>query len=89
MGSVEGVLDGSGDRRKGRGTFGGEFETFHCIQWARCNAALPKLLWAGLVVKGKGLLKVTCSHVHWKSDNVSETVLDRDVTGSDTRMQPV
>jgi len=26
-----------------------------------------------------GLLKVTGSHVHWKSDNISETVVDRDV----------
>jgi len=24
--------------------------------------------------------KVTGSHVHWKSDNISETVLHRDVT---------
>jgi len=32
-------------------------------------------------VKGEGLLKVTSSyiHVYWKSDNISETVLDRDV----------
>jgi len=26
-----------------------------------------------------GLLKVTGSHVHWKSGHISETVLDRDV----------
>jgi len=32
-----------------------------------------------LIVKGEGLLKVTGSDVHWKSDNISETVLDRDV----------
>jgi len=31
------------------------------------------------IVKGGGLLKVTGSHVHWKSGNISETVLDRDV----------
>jgi len=32
-------------------------------------------------VKGEGILKVTSSHIHWKSDNISETetVLDRDV----------
>ena len=30
-------------------------------------------------VKGEGLLKVTDSHEHWKSDNISETVLGRDV----------
>jgi len=29
------------------------------------------------IVKGEGLLKVTGSHVHWKSGNISETVLDR------------
>jgi len=31
------------------------------------------------IVKGEGLLKVTGSHVHWKSGNISEMVLDRDV----------
>jgi len=30
-------------------------------------------------VKDEGLLKVTGSHVHWKSGNISETVLDRNV----------
>jgi len=29
------------------------------------------------IVKGYGLLKVTGSHVHWKSGNISEKVLDR------------
>jgi len=27
-----------------------------------------------LVVKGEGLLKVTGSHVHWKSNNITEMV---------------
>jgi len=31
-----------------------------------------------LIVKDEGLLKVTGSHVEWKSGNISETVLDRD-----------
>ena len=31
-------------------------------------------------------MKVTGSHIHWKSGNISETVLDRDVTTGDTRM---
>jgi len=31
------------------------------------------------IAKGEGLLKVTCSQVHWKSGNISETVLHRDV----------
>ena len=30
-------------------------------------------------VKGEGLLNVTGSHLHWKNDNILETVLDRDV----------
>jgi len=30
-----------------------------------------------IIVKSDGLLKVTDSHVHWKSDNISETVLYR------------
>jgi len=34
------------------------------------------------IVKDEGLIKVTGSHVHWKSDNMSEKVLDRDVTAS-------
>ena len=32
------------------------------------------------IVNGEVLLKVTSSHVHGKSGNISETVLDRDVT---------
>ena len=31
------------------------------------------------IVKGEGLLKVPGSHIHWKSFNISEMVLDRDV----------
>jgi len=30
-----------------------------------------------VIVKGEELFKVTGSHVHSKSDNISETVLDR------------
>ena len=28
-----GVLDGSGDRRRGRGSFGGKYGASHCNQW--------------------------------------------------------
>jgi len=49
VGRDMGVLDGSGDRRRERGSFGGEFGASHCNQWGLCDAALPKLLWAGLV----------------------------------------
>jgi len=31
------------------------------------------------IVNGEGLLKVTGSHIHWKSGNISKTVLDTDV----------
>jgi len=32
-----------------------------------------------IIAKVEGLLKVTGSHVHWRSGNVSETMLNRDV----------
>jgi len=32
-----------------------------------------------IIVKGEGLLKVTGSHIHWKSDKILDTVHDRDV----------
>jgi len=44
------VLDGGGDRQRWRSSFGVEFGASHCNQWGLCNAALPKLLWAGLVI---------------------------------------
>ena len=31
------------------------------------------------IVKGEGLIKVTASHINWKSGNILETVLGRDV----------
>ena len=49
VGRGTGVLDGSGDRQRERGSFGGEFGASHCNQRGLCDAALPKLLWAGLV----------------------------------------
>jgi len=33
-----------------------------------------------IIVKGERLLKVAGIHVNWKSDNISKSVLDRDVT---------
>ena len=49
---------------------------------------------SNFIVKGEELLKVTGSHLHWKSGNISEMMLDRDVvtcnnrplTGSVTRI---
>jgi len=31
------------------------------------------------IVKGEGLLEITGSHLQWKSDNISETLLDREL----------
>jgi len=44
-----------------------------------------------IIVEVEGLLKVTGSHIHWKSDNILEIVLDTDVvtTGSDTVIRPI
>jgi len=33
-----GVIDFSGDRRRGRGSFGDELGTSHCNQWGLCDA---------------------------------------------------
>jgi len=38
VGRGMGVLDGGGDRRKGKGSFGGEFGASHCNQWGLCDA---------------------------------------------------
>jgi len=43
-----GVLDGDGDRRRGRGSFGGEFGR-PIVTNGDCDAALPNLLLAVLV----------------------------------------
>jgi len=51
-----GVLDGGGDRRSGRGRFGGELGASHCNQRGLCytvvqeRRALPKLLCGRLVI---------------------------------------
>jgi len=34
-------------------------------------------------IKNEGVLKVTASHVHYKSGDISETVQDRDVVTTD------
>jgi len=39
------VLDGGGDRRRGRDSFGGEFVASHCCVVVRERRALLKLLW--------------------------------------------
>jgi len=45
-----------------------------CITW-KVHPACD----LNFIVKGEKLLKLTGSHVHWKSVNISETVLDKDV----------
>jgi len=42
VGRRMGVLDGDGDRRGGRRSFGGEFEASHCNQRGFCDAAFLK-----------------------------------------------
>jgi len=55
--SNDGCIKWGGDRRSGRGSFGGEFGAFHCNQLGLCGIVLQerrtllKLLW-GLVVCG-------------------------------------
>jgi len=56
-----GVLNGGGDRRRERGSFGGKCGPSHCNQWGLCgvvilcrtggDAALPKLLWDFLLIQ--------------------------------------
>jgi len=43
------------------------------------NWKVPAACDLNIIVKPEGLLKVTGSHIHSKSDNILETVLDRDV----------
>jgi len=49
VGRGMGVLDGGSNRRRGRGSFVGEFWASHCNQWGLCcivvreRRALPKL----------------------------------------------
>jgi len=49
------VLDGCGDRRKGKGSFRGKHGAFHRNRWRLCcvvvreRRTLPELLWGGLV----------------------------------------
>jgi len=51
MGVINGVLNGSGDRRRGRGSFWGDFGASHCNKRGLCcvvsreRRALPELLW--------------------------------------------
>jgi len=33
-----------------------------------------------IIFKGEGLLRITDIHIHWKSDNILETMLDREET---------
>ena len=42
VGQGTGVLDGGGDRQRGRGSFEGEFGASHCNQWGLCCIVLQK-----------------------------------------------
>jgi len=66
VGRGMGVLDGV-VIVEGKGHFGGGFDASHCNQWGLCDAALPKLLWAVLVIGSvyhECFLKpgMSCSH---------------------------
>jgi len=53
---VMGVLDGGSNRRRGRGTFGGEFWASHCNQWGLCcvvGVIRPKSL-VGIMIQQAG-----------------------------------
>ena len=39
-----GVLDFGGDRRRGRGSLGGEFAVSHCNQWGHCCVVVWKCI---------------------------------------------
>jgi len=41
------------------------------------------------IVKGEKLLKVTDSHVHWRSGNISETVIYRDVVTTGHKLEMI
>jgi len=56
-----GVLDFSGDRPRGRGSFGGEFAASHCNQWGLCCVVGWKC------VKRGEWCKPRHSCVRWKS----------------------
>jgi len=66
-----------GERRPSPQSIRGSGKRFMHINW-KAHPACD----LNLIVKGERLLKVTGSHVHWKSDNISETVLNRDVVTS-------
>ena len=38
VGRGMGVLDGGGDRRRGKGSSGGKYGASHCNQWGLCDA---------------------------------------------------
>ena len=42
VGRRMGVLDRDSDRRRGRGSFGGEFGASHCNQWDLCCLVVRK-----------------------------------------------
>ena len=69
----------------------GNIACFNCNVCFHINWKAHTACDLNFIVTGEGLLKVTGSHVHWKSGNTSKTVLDKDVvtTGSDTCIRPI
>jgi len=63
--SRDGCIRWGSDRRRGRGSFGDESGASNCNQWGLCDAALPKLLWAGLVLMSF-CARMCLLGVHWQ-----------------------
>jgi len=73
VGRGMGVLDGSRDRQRGEGSFGGEFGTSRCNRWGLCDVALPKLLYAEHVNKlVKYLVHISSSLQHFQLENLDQ-----------------
>jgi len=49
----------------------------------------PCIIGLSIIVKSEGVLKITGSHVHFKSGSISKTVLDKDVEKTTVYKQEV
>jgi len=67
-----GVLDEGGDRRKGKGSFGGEFETYSCARvMCYSQITLGGLVSTGQIIKTKlGSVSLYCISHHYKTAKI-------------------
>ena len=81
IGRGMGVLDGSRDRRMGRGSFGSKCGASHCNQWDSLREgrrrAVLKWLWGGLVVYLIGEMKPTARRVADAYSLIGAIFIDR------------